>query len=58
MPKKPIKQEKNNKDKKNHLDINVTKLVSKGKKQSYLTLDDILVLFPNAEEDIDYWSKI
>jgi len=53
MPKKPIKQEKNNKDKKNHLDINVTKLVSKGKKQSYLTLDDILVLFPNAEEDIE-----
>jgi len=27
--------------------------VKKGKKQGYLTLDDLLALFPNAEEDIE-----
>jgi RNA polymerase primary sigma factor len=29
------------------------KLISRGKKQGYLTLDEILEFFPNAEEDIE-----
>jgi RNA polymerase primary sigma factor len=31
----------------------VSKLLTKGKKQGYLTLEDILSVFPEAEEDID-----
>ena len=56
MPKKPAKTAANikkPKDKLSAMEVNVNKLVAKGKKQSYLTLDDILVLFPNAEEDIE-----
>lgn len=53
MPKKSEKPEKKPKDKLSLLEVNVNKLVGKGKKQGYLTLDDILLLFPNAEEDID-----
>ncbi len=53
MPKKSIKTDKKPKDKLSLLEINVNKLVAKGKKQSYLTLDDILLLFPNAEDDIE-----
>jgi RNA polymerase primary sigma factor len=52
MPKKSLKTNKKPKDKLSLLEVNVNKLVAKGKKQSYLTLDDILILFPNAEEDI------
>ncbi|MBW6441816.1 RNA polymerase sigma factor RpoD [Patescibacteria group bacterium] len=37
----------------NTKDLGIKKLVKKGKKQGYLTLDDLLVLFPNAEEDIE-----
>ena len=32
---------------------NLKKLVTLGKKQGYLTLSQILELFPNAEEDIE-----
>lgn len=59
MPKKPAKTEKTEKiakkpkDKLSALEVNVNKLVAKGKKQTYLTLDDILLLFPNAEDDIE-----
>ena len=31
----------------------VKKLITRGKKQGYLTLDDILTIFPDAEDDID-----
>lgn len=34
-------------------DTNVTKLIAKGKKQGFLTLNDILNLFPEAEENIE-----
>ncbi len=32
---------------------NITKLVSRGKKQGYLTLDQVLELFPEAEEKLE-----
>jgi RNA polymerase primary sigma factor len=53
MPKKTPKTDKKPKEKLSLIETNINKLVAKGKKQSYLTLDDILVLFPNAEEDIE-----
>jgi len=34
-------------------ELGVKKLIKKGKKQGYLTLDDLLALFPHAEEDIE-----
>ncbi|HSX39443.1 MAG TPA: RNA polymerase sigma factor RpoD [Candidatus Saccharimonadales bacterium] len=34
-------------------DANISKLISHGKKQGYLTLNDVLALFPDAEENID-----
>lgn len=34
-------------------ELGIKKLIKKGKKQGYLTLDDILILFPNAEEDLE-----
>lgn len=34
-------------------EANISKLVSRGKKQGYLTLDNILELFPQAEEKIE-----
>lgn len=34
-------------------ELGIKKLIKKGKKQGYLTLDDILVLFPAAEEDLE-----
>jgi len=34
-------------------ELGANKLVAKGKKQGYLTLDDILAIFPEAEEDIE-----
>ena len=37
----------------NTKDLGIKKLIKKGKKQGYLTLDDLLALFPNAEEDIE-----
>jgi len=37
----------------NSQDLAIKKLVKKGKKQGYLTLDDVLLFFPNAEEDIE-----
>jgi len=37
----------------NAQELGIKKLVKKGKKQGYLTLDDLLALFPNAEEDIE-----
>mgnify|MGYP001244688387 CR=1 FL=1 len=37
----------------NTQELGIKKLIKKGKKQGYLTLDDLLALFPNAEEDIE-----
>lgn len=34
-------------------DALISKLVSRGKKQGYLTLNEILELFPNAEDDLE-----
>lgn len=34
-------------------ELGIKKLIKKGKKQGYLTLDDVLVLFPDAEDDIE-----
>jgi len=34
-------------------ELGIKKLIKKGKKQGYLTLDDVLVLFPDAEEDLE-----
>ncbi|OGC38479.1 RNA polymerase sigma factor RpoD [candidate division WWE3 bacterium RBG_13_37_7] len=39
-------------------DLGVNKLLTKGKKQGYLTLDDIMVVFPQAEEDIDLLDSL
>jgi RNA polymerase primary sigma factor len=52
------KDEKKDSSKESRLKINaqelgIKKLIKKGKKQGYLTLDDLLALFPNAEEDIE-----
>ena len=33
-------------------DTQVAKLVSRGKKNGYLTIDDVLEIFPTAEENI------
>jgi RNA polymerase primary sigma factor len=53
MPKKAV-QPKDGKI----TDSDLTKIVTKGKKQGYLTLDDILSLFPNAEEDIELLDSL
>ncbi|MBP7786224.1 RNA polymerase sigma factor RpoD [Patescibacteria group bacterium] len=37
----------------NPQELAIKKLVKKGKKQGYLTLDDVLFFFPNAEEEIE-----
>ncbi|HRY56944.1 MAG TPA: RNA polymerase sigma factor region1.1 domain-containing protein, partial [Patescibacteria group bacterium] len=37
----------------NSQELGIKKLIKKGKKQGYLNLDDLLTLFPNAEEDIE-----
>ena len=37
----------------NSKELGVKKLIKKGKKQGYLTLDDLLLVFPEAEEDIE-----
>ena len=37
----------------NAQELGIKKLIKKGKKQGYLTLDDLLELFPHAEEDIE-----
>jgi len=34
-------------------DRNIRKLVTKGKKKGYLTLDDVLSIFPDVEDDIE-----
>lgn len=34
-------------------ELGIKKLIKKGKKQGYLTLDDVMALFPRAEEDIE-----
>ncbi len=48
-----IKAEKEKRVKIDSRDLGIKKLVKKGKKQGYLTLDDVLVLFPDAEDDIE-----
>jgi RNA polymerase primary sigma factor len=37
----------------NSQELAIKKLVKKGKKQGYLTLDDVLFFFPHAEEEIE-----
>lgn len=52
---KPEKNEKIGKDEKKEKskkDINLQKLIIKGKKQGFLTQEDILIYFPEAEENI------
>lgn len=51
-PKKPIKSD----GPLNEGDL--TRLATKGKKQGYLTLDQILELFPNAEENIELLDSL
>jgi RNA polymerase primary sigma factor len=53
---KVIKEKKQDKPKKSvpvKKDANIQKLISKGKKQGFLTLNDVLELFPDAEENIE-----
>jgi RNA polymerase primary sigma factor len=55
-PSKKTSKAKSEKDtglKINTKELGVKKLIKKGKKQGYLTLDDLLALFPHAEEDIE-----
>ena len=52
MPKKIDKKEKKE-AKLNLQERNIKKLITIGKKQGYLTLTQILELFPNAEDDIE-----
>lgn len=55
MPKKLLTKGKTEKKEK---DPNVTKLVAKGKKQGYLTLNDVLEIFPTAEENIELLDSL
>jgi RNA polymerase primary sigma factor len=48
-----VRAEKEKRVKIDARDLGIKKLIKKGKKQGYLTLDDVLVLFPDAEEDIE-----
>jgi RNA polymerase primary sigma factor len=64
-PKKPSNPKKKDKKEKKvkKLDAkaiqkNVQKLVTQGKKQGYLTLEEILELFPNAEENIELLDSL
>jgi RNA polymerase primary sigma factor len=52
MSRKP-KTPKNDKENLALNDTQVSKLVSRGKKNGYLTIDDILEIFPSAEENIE-----
>lgn len=49
---------KNDKGKLTLTDSVISKIVSRGKKQGYLTLDEILEIFPNAEEDLDLLDSL
>lgn len=53
LGKEAIKAEKEKRVKIDARDLGIKKLIKKGKKQGYLTLDDLLILFPEAEEDIE-----
>lgn len=60
---KPVKALKTKVEKKEAKPIelneaSLNKLVTRGKKQGYLTLDDILELFPNAEEKIELLDSL
>jgi RNA polymerase primary sigma factor len=46
------------KDSKNSKDTNINKLVSKGKKQGYITLNEVLEAFPEAEENIELLDSL
>ena len=39
-------------------DDSVAKLISRGKKQGYLTLNDVVKLFPEAEENIEVLDSL
>jgi RNA polymerase primary sigma factor len=46
------------KTKTNEKHLGVTKLITKGKKQGYLTLDEVLSIFPDAEENIELLDQL
>lgn len=50
---KKTKSKKSSGLKINSKELGVKKLIKKGKRQGYLTLDDLLSIFPRAEEDIE-----
>ncbi len=57
MPRKPkIKIEKNEKG--GLTDAVIAKLVTRGKKQGYLTLDNIMELFPQAEDNLEVLDSL
>ncbi|MFC1624764.1 RNA polymerase sigma factor RpoD [Patescibacteria group bacterium] len=56
--KKIIKKEETKRLKIDPKELGIKKLIKKGKKQGYLTLDDVLVLFPNAEDDIETLDQV
>lgn len=39
-------------------DLEITKLVNRGKKQGYVTIDEIMELFPEAENDIELLDSL
>ncbi len=55
---KKIKEATNRKGKLGLTDAIVARLVTKGKKQGYLTLDNILELFPQAEEELELLDSL
>lgn len=55
---KKIKEVTNKKGKLGLTDAIVARLVTKGKKQGYLTLDNILELFPQAEEELELLDSL
>jgi RNA polymerase primary sigma factor len=60
MPKakKEAKKTPKTKAKKSKKDTNIQKLVTRGKKQGFLTLNEILELFPDAEENIELLDNL
>lgn len=57
MPRK-AKSSKSDNDSVVITDTNVQKLVSRGKKNGYLTLDEVMEIFPNAEENLELLDSL
>jgi RNA polymerase primary sigma factor len=55
---KPAKQIKVKSEKSDKKDVNITKLVARGKKQGYLTLNEVLEIFPEAEENVELLDSL